>query len=510
MKLRVLHRNADLYSKTQTNQRRINFSIDNDQKTPLAQAIQHQRALNAVKIDKIFAKPFIHQFGGHIDSVKALARCNQAIFDFFSGSCDGEIRFWSAAHKKCWRSIVGAHDGIIEGLCVAADDKYLFSCSRDHKVKMWPVQKYYDILRQDEEAVADTGNLVQEYQDFVGDALAKEETPIQVFTAPSALTCVDHRLELGQIVVTGEKIWIWDENRSTPLREFEWGTDSFYSAKWSPSETHIFTATSSDNSISLFDTRQNEGVQRVFLDMRTNMTCWNPQRPFQFAAANEDSNIYVFDIRQMDRALRIHYGFINAALDVDYSPAGSHIVGGSFDQTIRVWKDGEPRSHQLYHAQRMQIVLSTRFSGDGKYIYSGSADMNVRIWKTNASEILGSMNRRERLKVEEREALKEKFKEAPQIKRIMRHQTMPKYIKNQTKKRVIMTQAEKEKERRRLEHGQQAEHKPYKEAMIRRVEQPQSFLETREKRRAEREAREAEAEQKAREMEEKEDANDSE
>eukprot|EP01054_Gregarina_sp_Poly1_P006151 Gregarina_sp_Poly_1__6150@NODE_324_length_9523_cov_66_749683_g276_i0_p4_GENE_NODE_324_length_9523_cov_66_749683_g276_i0NODE_324_length_9523_cov_66_749683_g276_i0_p4_ORF_typecomplete_len493_score56_72WD40/PF00400_32/0_00018WD40/PF00400_32/0_028WD40/PF00400_32/17WD40/PF00400_32/2e06WD40/PF00400_32/3_3e05WD40/PF00400_32/7_1e03ANAPC4_WD40/PF12894_7/0_0093ANAPC4_WD40/PF12894_7/0_00056ANAPC4_WD40/PF12894_7/9_2e05ANAPC4_WD40/PF12894_7/0_0026ANAPC4_WD40/PF12894_7/3_2e03Sof1/PF04158_14/9_7e21eIF2A/PF0866 len=471
MKFRVLHRNPELYTKDQSGQRKLPFRAYDSQLHPFARAIEHQRALTAAKIDKIFAKPFVHQFGGHIDSVKSLARCNQSSFDFFTGSCDGEIRFWNCAQKVCWRSIVGAHDGIIEGLCVAADDKYVFSCARDRKIKQWPVQKYYDILSQDETAVEDTGNLIAEHEQNVRDALNKSETPIQTFNAPSALTCVDHRLELGHLVVTGERIWIWDQNRTSPLQEYEWGTDNFYSAKWSPSETHLFLATANDNSVSLFDTRNNEGIQRVHLEMRSNAACWNPQKPFNFTVANEDSNLYTFDIRKMNKAFRIHNGFVNAALDIDYSPTGQHIVAGSFDQTVRIWEENESRSTNIYHTKRMQIVLATKFSGDGKYVYSGSADMNVRIWKTNASEVLGPVSRRERVKLQERHALKQKHKHMPEVKRIMNHHHVPKYIKSQTEKRILMTRAESRKEKnRRARNEKLAEQKPLKESMVRSVE----------------------------------------
>lgn len=48
---------------------------------------------------------------------------------------------------------------------------------------------------------------------------------------------------------------------------------------------------------------------------------------------------------------------------------------------------------EVYHAPRMQNVLSVVWSLDNKFILSGSDDMNIRLWKANASEKLGSVSK---------------------------------------------------------------------------------------------------------------------
>lgn len=44
---------------------------------------------------------------------------------------------------------------------------------------------------------------------------------------------------------------------------------------------------------------------------------------------------------------------------------------------------------EIYHAPRMQQVLSVIYSSDSKYVMSGSDEMNIRLWKAHASEKLG-------------------------------------------------------------------------------------------------------------------------
>ena len=54
-----------------------------------SRAREFQRALNASKVQKIFAKPFVHAFQGHSDGISALSKCPMALNKFISGAHDG-------------------------------------------------------------------------------------------------------------------------------------------------------------------------------------------------------------------------------------------------------------------------------------------------------------------------------------------------------------------------------------------------------------------------------------
>lgn len=470
MKISVLHRNQQLYAKTESNAKSPSFRNYDVRLHPLQTAREYQRALTAVKIDKIFAQPFICSLNGHLDSVKSLARCHQTVDDFFSGSCDGELRFWNLARKSCFKSVRRAHEGFIEGLALSLDDNYVFSVGRDKKIKKWAVAKFFNVNDEEQDDDA-TGNLMRDPTASLHEDLNEVVTPETTFLAPSVQTDVDHHAEKPWFATSGDKVYIWDENRSSCIQEYEWGSDQHYSVKWSLSEPNLLLVTSGDNAVHLYDVRQSLNVQRTVLLMRSNASCWNPMKPFQFALANEDSNVYVYDMRRFDRVQNLHYGFVNAAMDVDFSPTGRELVAGSFDRTIRIWRDNERRSRDVYHGKRMQMVLATKFSGDGKFIISGSADMNIRVWKSQASEVLGPVSRNERAALDYREKLKSKFAQMPEIKKIAQHRHVPRYIKNQTQQRVIISQAESNREANRQKYNpNQAKMKPLKERMIQTVE----------------------------------------
>ena len=56
---------------------------------PFARARERTRALNAVKMERMFAKPFVAALEGHQDAIEVLAKRPESITDVVSGSWDG-------------------------------------------------------------------------------------------------------------------------------------------------------------------------------------------------------------------------------------------------------------------------------------------------------------------------------------------------------------------------------------------------------------------------------------
>lgn len=68
---------------------------------PFEAAREYQRAVNAVKLDRVFAKPFLGNLCGHGDGVSSLALHPSRLSLLASTSCDGELRLWDLATRKC-------------------------------------------------------------------------------------------------------------------------------------------------------------------------------------------------------------------------------------------------------------------------------------------------------------------------------------------------------------------------------------------------------------------------
>lgn len=52
---------------------------------------EYVRALNATKLERVFAKPFLSSLDGHRDGVNCMAKHPKSLSTVLSGACDGEV-----------------------------------------------------------------------------------------------------------------------------------------------------------------------------------------------------------------------------------------------------------------------------------------------------------------------------------------------------------------------------------------------------------------------------------
>ena len=176
-----------------------------------------------------------------------------------------------------------------------------------------------------------------------------------------------------------------------------------------------------------------------------------------FAVANEDHNIYIFDMRKMNRALNVLKDHVAAVMDIEFSPTGEELVSASYDRTVRIWDRSGGHSRDIYHTKRMQRVFSSRFTPDAQYILTGSDDGNVRLWRAHASKREGIKSARQRQKLEYDDALKERYKHMPEIRRIKRHRHVPKQVKKAAEikgEELASIKRRRENERKHSKKGQ--------------------------------------------------------
>ena len=137
---------------------------------PFARARERTRALNAAKIERMFAKPFVASLEGHSDAVEVLVRRPKSLTAVASASWNGGthivclgpilVLFESlgldlsgiAVDAPAFSDIIihdlqqrteiltlrGAHKGKASGLCFGGEngDRFL-SCGVDKTVKLW-------------------------------------------------------------------------------------------------------------------------------------------------------------------------------------------------------------------------------------------------------------------------------------------------------------------------------------------------------------------------------------
>ena len=362
--------------------------------------------MNAAKVEKIFAKPFLTALDTHSDGITCMTKNINSMVEFVSGSYDGVIVMWDL-HSKTEKHVISAHRQSVRGLTYAnpasinLTDTLFLSSGDDKWINIWSLNNL-----EKQKGKRPNKTIAYEYK--------------AQYISKSFLYNIDHNYEEPKFATSGAIVQVWDYERSEPITKYDWGMDAIHKLRWNPSETNIILASASDRSICLYDIRGDTPLKRIFLKNKSSWLCWNPYEPINFVIGNEDSNCYTFDMRKLDEAKMIHKDHVNAILDIDFAPTGKEFVTGSFDKTMRIFPFNGGRSREVYHTKRMQQINAVCYSMDSKFVISGSEDTNIRIWKANASYSLKPLLPKEKEKIAYSNRLKKKYAYNREVKRILR------------------------------------------------------------------------------------------
>jgi WD repeat and SOF domain-containing protein 1 len=452
MRIRLLsHNDVDNKRERRLDLPKMQKSLDAELH-PFEKARQMTRALNAVKLERLFAKPFLGALEGHRDGVYSMAKHMRSLNVLLSGSADGEVRLWSLSDREALWNMRNAHDGFIRGVSfvpfVYENDGLngfrFLTCGDDKAIRLWDSSS-------DTSHNSDNGLYAKTGKNRVGPWKSQ-------FLLDETFSGIDHHYqEEGLFATSGSScIHLWNMERNMPIKSFEWGTDggdSFTCVKWNVTEVDIFATLGSDRSIILYDRRLETAIGKITLAMKSNALCWNPMEAFNFTVANEDTNCYTFDMRKMKAACNVLKDNTSAVMDLDYSPTGEEIVTGAYDKSMRIFSSRHGHSRDIYHTKRMQRIFSVKFSMDSKFVLSSSDDGNIRLWRSEASERLGYTHPRQKDALMQSKALIQRYQYIPEIHRISKHRHVPKPIKLAQKERRVMESAAKRKEERRRQHS---------------------------------------------------------
>lgn len=424
--MKVISRNPEDYQRETKNdifKAPRNFNLAED---PFQTLTEYTRAVNAAKLNRVFARPFVASLDGHNDGVSVLAKHPLRLSTVISGGRDGQVRIWNLPTSKCLTTIQ-AHNGPVNGISVDNVEGTTFvTVGHDSQMKQWQCPDPIE------------GDLSE---------------PVHSIPLNGVAHAVSHKTKSTDFVTCGENVQVWKLFRDSPVRIYKLGVDTVHTIKCNPIETDVIVGCSSDRSIFLLDTRQKCPLKKVTMKLRPNAVSWNPMEAFSFTCANEDYNLYTFDIRNLSDPRRVYMGHTNAVMDVDYSPTGVEFVSGSYDRSIRIFPVEAHLSREIYHTKRMQQVLSVLWSMDSKFVLSGSDEMNIRVWKANASEKLGPLRPREKAALDYSARLMEIYGEHPEVRRISKHRFVPKPIYSATKEHKAIRLSQRRKEENRRKHS---------------------------------------------------------
>lgn len=345
---------------------------------------EYVRALNATKIDRMLAKPFIAALSHHKEGINKLTK-SYSSDHFLSSSYDNKVILWDLKSRE----IVSQFQMTTQVNGITLDSTNNVYIGQGKNFRNYSNNKNF------------------------------------IYSNSSTITSLDH-LDNCIASGTGDGVAIFDINRTTAKCNFN--IDDILEVKYNRSFRFLVGAIDR-MSINILDTRS----QKDILSMDSvNNACmdFSQKEGYLFATGNEDGDAFLHDLRNYEKPLGIYRGHTNAVVSVAFSPNGSEIATGSFDKTIRLFNVEDRKSKDCYYNDRMQLVHGIEYSNDGKFLVSGSDDSSLRIWKANASRKSGA-TKAEKISLAYNEALKEKFKNVGEISRISNHRFLNKEIKHE-------------------------------------------------------------------------------
>lgn len=282
MKVKLIDRSEAAYTKQRAGEAHRVFHNPDPLLHPFHHAHEVKRALNAAKLNRIFAKPFLSAFA-HSDAVTALATNPRRLNCLLSGGADGSLWQWDLANHRCLQRFAG-HSNSVKGIAVTPDGEGCVSCSMDCSIKLWkiPVAPF-------------------EEGEMVDDCPAVMEFP-----GTESYRCLDHHWQKQRFATGASVVQIWDHRCTRPIQKFAWGPDSIVSVKFNPVEVELLGSTGTDRSLAFYDLRSETPIRKLIMQTRCNALSWNPMEAMTCVVANEDCNLYTFDMRRMDAAKTVH------------------------------------------------------------------------------------------------------------------------------------------------------------------------------------------------------------
>ncbi|UAW63871.1 NACHT domain-containing protein [Mycoavidus sp. HKI] len=104
----------------------------------------------------------------------------------------------------------------------------------------------------------------------------------------------------------------------------------------------------------------------------------------QLASGSWDNTVRLWEA---ESGVLVHTleGHTNRVYSVAYSPSGDQLASGSRDNTVRVWDANTGASHHTLRGHTA-YVWSVAYSPSGDQLASGSDDQTVRVWDANTGE----------------------------------------------------------------------------------------------------------------------------
>ncbi|KAF8761438.1 WD40 repeat-like protein [Rhizoctonia solani] len=345
-----------------------------------------------------------------------------------TGSYDRCVYIWDVENGYSNPCLLGIHNDYVYSAAFSPDGTRVASCSYDRTVKMWnalpsssphtshsnaPTKAIWSVaISPDGSRIAAAGEDKAIYMFNTHDGTAALQ-PLVAHT--DTIFSVAFSLN-GRYLVSGgddKCICLWDATSgkllSGPLRGHK---NRIWSVSFSPDSRHVVSA-SLDKTVRMWDVDDGTLTPTDLVgthDDEVFSAAFSPDGK-HIVSGCDDSKIRMWDSQTLslvfDRFGRrwvevfgrgeLALGPLDAhqfsVKSVVFTPDSNHIVSGSADRSVRVWRveDGAPACEPLQGHQGG--INSVACSPDGAYIVSGSEDATIRVWKVPGRSAVSDISR---------------------------------------------------------------------------------------------------------------------
>lgn len=424
MKIKALTRSLDSHLPTRKGDApTVSHNLD-PALHPFSKPREYTRAVNAAKLDRMHAKPFVTAFEGHVDGVYCLAKDPNRIGVLGSGSGDGgensfnvsalcspaytdhhrchctEIRLWDMPTQTLMATYPRAHHGIISSLVISpinfaqydlpegstaeansrSGGRRLLSCGTDRTIKLWDADPRRDRFGPSEYDSDEDEEQIQRAGTTGGGVLGgsnpwktevERSEPLQIWHCKTAINSLSHHASSPIFASASSSVQTWDITRggnstssssSGALRDMTWGAESINVVRFNQSEKDVLAGAGSDRGVVLYDLRSGKPLTKMVM------------------------KVCVFDSFDLSNVGGLLTGLHNQmrANDIAWSPIEPTVFAvASEDHNMYTFDMRNLNDARQIYKDHVSAVMSVDWSPTGQDLVTGSYDRTVRLWSNN-------------------------------------------------------------------------------------------------------------------------------
>ncbi len=318
----------------------------------------------------------IRRFEGHTSEVTAVAFSPDDAY-IVTGDSAGHCRLWETETGRTVHRMEG-HSRKITSVAYLPDGSRILSSSTDNTVGQWN---------------PDTGKELR-------DLILKHPDPVTSmsvsidgkFVATISKEALDRANHLNERI---DRIWLWNVDTAELVTSIATNGPATNSVALSPDGRTIATASSLGRTVRRWDIESGAEILSRTADGETGpLIDFEKQGGTVWTAVFSPTGAQVVTVGGNSARLwdvqtgleRMEFSPHGAVASANFSPDGSRVITGSWDNSAKVWDTATGRAVMKLDGVHNGYVNSAVFSPDGQFILTASDDRTAILWSADDGE----------------------------------------------------------------------------------------------------------------------------